>query len=203
MGLAALPAHGVVAVGMRAEDEVRVLRASDGQCVSVYRTTGNVLTLAADAESGVVCFAVNHEGVLVCAWDGRELQLRTRVTCAFGNTGAFGVLLAVMPRSIAVGGRWGGCPHLIVGWAEGGGPVGRGAAVFALRDQPPFVGEATMADLPRVVLREGEGGSFDYAPGAGGLHSLAADPAGTALVVCDRSSHAAVVLPWPLPGLPD
>jgi hypothetical protein len=31
---------------------------------------------------------------------------------------------------------------------------------------------------------------------------LAADPSGTALAVCDRSSEAIHVLPWPLPGIP-
>jgi hypothetical protein len=31
---------------------------------------------------------------------------------------------------------------------------------------------------------------------------LAADPSGTALAVCDYTSKAIHVLPWPLPGMP-
>lgn len=31
---------------------------------------------------------------------------------------------------------------------------------------------------------------------------LAADPSGTALIVCDRASRSVLVMPWPLPGMP-
>ena len=205
MGIAALPLHGVVVVGMRGANEVRVLRALDGQLMSQYRTTSTVYTASADPESGLVCFAVQRDGVHVCQWNGRELLLRTRVTCAFGNTGALGVLLAVMPRCPAVGGRWGGSAHLIIGWAEAAVDLPGRACIFALRPHAPFVGEATAVELPRVVPREGGDGAFDYARCLDGIHGLAADPGGTALLVCERSesSHDVMALPWPLPGMSD
>jgi len=40
-------------------NEVRVLRACDGECVFTHRTTDTVRTVAADPESGIVCF-VEH-----------------------------------------------------------------------------------------------------------------------------------------------
>ena len=45
------------------------------------------------------------------------------------------------------------------------------------------------------------GGALHVLQGAA-VCGLAGDPAGSALVVCDAASGAALVLAWPLPGMP-
>ena len=41
-----------------------------------------------------------------------------------------------------------------------------------------------------------------FVEGCGHLNAIAADPAGSSIVLCDDAAGSVKVLPWPLPGMP-
>ena len=185
-GVAALPAQGVVVVAPLGGKQLLALRLSDGLRVGSAPLPEGGYFVAADAAAGTIfcgLTSADQKGGadLVGAW-------------SWGSSGSSG--------------SGGGEPGF-----EARGPVSAAGARDSWRPLavvPPGPGRRA-AHLVVGAFNQPELRVLSL-PGLALVHShtlegmrvtgLAADPAGVALVVCDRASKSIHVLAWPLPGMP-
>jgi hypothetical protein len=176
-GMTVLPVPGILVVSACEGRSLHALHVASGSPVCPPVPAENPTYLAADPESLAV-FADTSDGagsfrVAWWQWDVASEALLPR-----GFVDAAGVSTNWRPLAIVPPAAGRRCSYLVVGTYNAAG----------LR----------VLSCPGCELVC----EFD-APGGMLVWGLAADPAGSSLVVLDGLSRAAQVLPWPLPGMPE
>ena len=180
-GCAVIGRSGVAVVGAHNGHTLHAHRASDGARVASVSLSGPTFVAAdptAPTHARPLVFAstglAGESRVAVFAWDGARLVAQGEAEAAGGAPAARPVAVVPLRSPRSSGGGGGG--HLVVGCH--------------------LSPELLVLSLPelRLVHRHVIAGAA--------VCGLAGDPLGGALVVCDAASGAALVLPWPLPGMP-
>lgn len=185
-GVAALPAQGVVVVAPLGGKQLLALRLSDGLRVGSAPLPEGGYFVAADAAAGTVfcgLTSADQKGGadLVGAWSWGSSSSSSGSGGepgfqALGPVSAAGARDSWRPLAVVPPGPGRRAAHLVVG-------------AF---NQP----ELRVLSLPGLAL------VHSHCLEGMRVTGLAADPAGVALVVCDRASKSIHVVAWPLPGMP-
>lgn len=177
VGVAVLPAQGMVIVGARYENALHVLSLSDGSRLgSTLAPCRDVVYVAADPSSGLV-FASLQDCVVALRWDDDARVLAEadlplpRPSVAMARNELFPRRSEYRPLTVVAGRP----AHLVVG----------------VYNSPDLV----VLSLPDCVV------ALRHRLEGIRVAGLASDPCGSVLAVCDAASKALIVLPWPLPGM--
>jgi hypothetical protein len=173
-GLAVLPAEGILVVCSNDQRALHAYTISDGVRVATIGTSKYPRFLAADAERADIYASI-------CVNPGHSVWVygwRDGALLKLGEVDAAGAEPQHRPLAVVPAGRGRRTPHLVVATLERPRLL-----IFSLPDRA-LVHEHTFTDGTKVV-------------------GLAANPSGSALLVCDGASTPAVhVLSWPLEGMP-
>ena len=198
--VAVLPRLGVAAVSALPANAVHLVRVSDGTRVAsidVQQPTG----LAVDAATStlyVSCRARDSaQGTHLCAWRCRWRASAEEAAAAGDDEGGVAPpadvleLTMIPPASLQAAGLGSDRPIAIV-------PAPR--RTWAAHAHLVVADEMSGCRLRVLALPAHRLVHEEALPAGARIVGLAADAAGTALVVCDLGAQAVRVLPWPLPG---
>jgi hypothetical protein len=171
LGMAALPEHGIVVASSFYEGTVRALSAADGSVLSALDLRSPVFVASYPSTASI--YVDSADKVHRLQWDtsSRSLSLTPSVLLVPHAQRVSWRPLAVMPPSESTRGKI--------------------FLVVAVYNNP----ELSIFELPSERL------ACTHTLEGMQVVGLAADPCGTALVVCDAFSKAVHALPWPLPGM--
>ena len=173
MGMTVLYAQGVVLLCSSSYETLVAHRLSDGARVSSVKVRGYLCNIAGDTSSGTVFGGCENAGVsTIHAWTW-AVDVGINATRVVAVAGTEDKLLIVSVMPPAPGKR---TSQLIVG----------------VLSTP----ELRVLSLPDLILLH-----VHVLDGVE-ISGLASDPWGRAFAVCDTSSKAIHVLPWPLSGMP-
>lgn len=176
-GLAVLVDDGVIAASDLREGAIRAFSSTNGELIGELRGLAEPSFLAFDDAASELYVSVKNFR------SGSDV-----VAVRWSRGGAFEGPARSLP--IPVG-------HYTRPLAVIAGPMGRRSLAVATF----FTAALSVYELPSLVpTRDGSGADLEINAEVARacIVGLAADPAGTAILVCDRSTNAVHALPWPL-----
>jgi hypothetical protein len=168
--------QGVFILTHYSRARLEVLRLSDGHELScVPEVVAESLT--ADPYTSMVYASKQGQSISSFLWDGEALRPGASFVVP-NHDDSFELLLTVCHHKVR--GCW--TSHVVGGLTESGTLL-----VFSLPD-------GAFVHSHAVIDSQSEGI---------GISGVCADPSGTSLAVCNSKSGSVIILPWPLPGMPE